>query len=303
VNEKTSREVIMRILVAVDQHPYSAHVVKDVARLAGNTWADVTLLGVGAKATEIGRSSNLAGKTHPLKQKLRNYRRNFLEHFGKEESPYEKRSCNYEFVEINSGRWEELYVCRGERKDLKVVLRSGNPIKAILAQSQEDNSDLIAIGCHRKGDCQWQGAVNLPQKIANGATCSVLVVKQEKQLRKIVCCLDQENISQGSIEMINQMVTLYQTELEIVGLTDAKPMKPLVEKNLDAILKYYKAREIKAWIKLVDVTSLASFISKEANRSMMALWMGEHALLSKMLPKGKAGKLIQGSESSVLLLR
>jgi hypothetical protein len=143
----------------------------------------------------------------------------------------------------------------------------------------------------------------LPQKIANGATCSVLVVKQEKQLRKIVCCLDQENISQGSIEMINQMVTLYQTELEIVGLTDAKPMKPLVEKNLDAILKYYKAREIKAWIKLVDVTSLASFISKEANRSMMALWMGEHALLSKMLPKGKAGKLIQGSESSVLLLR
>jgi K+-sensing histidine kinase KdpD len=36
----------MRILVAVDQHPYSAHVVKDVAKLAGNTWADVTLLGV-----------------------------------------------------------------------------------------------------------------------------------------------------------------------------------------------------------------------------------------------------------------
>jgi nucleotide-binding universal stress UspA family protein len=293
----------MRILVAVDQHPYSAHVVKDVAKLAGNTWADVTLLGVGPKATDIGRSSNRAGIKHPLTEKLRNYRRGFLDHFEKEESPYEKRSCNYEFVEVKRGLWEELYICRGDRKDLKIVLRSGNPFKEILAQSQEDDSDLIAMGCYKKGDCQWKGTINLPQKVANNATCSVLVVKQQKQIRKIVCCLDQENISQGSIEMINQMVTLYQTELEIVSLTDGTAMKPLVEKNLDAILKYYNARKIKAWIKLVDVVSLASFISQEASRSMMALWMGEHSLLSKMFPKGKVDKLIQGSESSVLLLR
>ena len=293
----------MRILVAVDQHPYSAHVVKDVAKLAGNTWADVTLLGVGTKVTDIGRSSNRAEIKHPLTEKLKKYRRNFLDHFEKQESPYEKQSCNYEFIEVKRGIWEELYICRGGRKDLKIVLRSGNPVKEILVQSQEDDSDLIALGCHKKGDCQWKGTINLPQKVANNAKCSVLVVKQEKQIRKIVCCLDQENISQGSIEMINQMVTLYQTELEIVGLTDGKAMKPLVEKNLNAILKYYKARQIKAWVKLVNVVSLASFISQEANRSMMALWMGEHSLLSKMFPRGKVDKLIQGSESSVLLLR
>ncbi|MCJ7538053.1 MAG: universal stress protein [Desulfobacterales bacterium] len=293
----------MRILVAVDQHPYSAHVVKDVAKLAGNTWADVTLLGVGPKATDISRSSNRAGIKHPLTEKLRNYRRGFLDHFEKEESPYEKRSFNYEFVEVKRGVWEELYICRGDRKDLKIVLRSGNPFKEILAQSQEDDSDLIAMGCYKKGDCQWKGNINLPQKVANNATCSVLVVKEEKQIRKIVCCLDQENISQKSIEMVNQMVTLYQTELEIVSLTDGTAMKPLVEKNLDAILKYYNARKIKAWVKLVDIVSLASFISQEASRSMMALWMGEHSLLSKMFPRGKVNKLIQGSESSVLLLR
>lgn len=293
----------MRILVAVDQHPYSAHVVKNVAKLAGNTWADVTLLGVGPKATDIGRSSNRAEIKHPLAEKLKKYRRNFLDHFGKGESPYEKRSCNYEFVEVTRGVWEELYICRGDRKDIKIVLRSGNPVKEILSQSQYDGSDLIAMGCYKKGDCQWEGATNLPQKVANNATCSVLVVKQEKLIRKIVCCLDQENISQGSIEMINQMVTLFQTELEIVGLTDGSALKPSVAKNLDAILKYYNARQIKAWIKLVEVPSLASFIAQEASRSMMALWMGEHSLLSKMFPKGKVNKLVQGSESSVLLLR
>jgi len=293
----------MRILVAVDQNPYSAHVVKDVAKLAGNTWADVTLLGVGPKATDIGRSSSHAGIKRPLTEKLRNYRRNFLDQFEKDESPYEKRSCNYEFVEVKRGIWEELYVCRGSRKDLKIVLRSGNPVKELLAQSQEDDSDLIALGCNKEGDCQWEGITNFPQKVANNATCSVLVVKEEKQIRKIVCCLDQEDISQKSIEMINQMVTLYQTELEIVGLTDGTTLKPMVEKNLDAILKYYNARQIKAWIKLVDTALLESFISQEARRSMMALWMGGQSILTKIFPRGKVDKLIQGSKSSLLLLR
>jgi nucleotide-binding universal stress UspA family protein len=293
----------MRILVAVDRHPYSAHVVKDVAKLAGNTWADVTLLGVGPKMTDMSKPSKKAEKKHPLSEVLRNYRRNFLDHFEKAESPYEKRICNYEFVEVKKGVWEELYVCRGARKDLRIFLRSGNPVKEILAQSQEDDSDLIAMGCYKAEDCQWKGVVNLPQKVANNAACSVLVIKEEKKIRKIACCLDQENISQKSIEMINQMVTLYQTELEIVGLTNGTALKPMVEKNLDAILKYYNARQIKAWIKLVDSGLLASFISQEARRSMMALWMGEHSLLSKMFPPGKVNKLIQGSESSVLLLR
>ena len=293
----------MRILLAVDQKPYSAHAVDDVAKLAGNTWADVTLLGVGPKATEIDRSTSHAEINHPLAKKLRNYRRNFLDHFEKEESPYEKRSCNYEFVEVRKGIWEELYVCRGGRKDLKIVLRPGNPVKEILAQSYEDDSDLIAMGCHKKGDCQWEGTINLPQKVANNASCSVLVIKEEKQIRKIVCCLDQENISQKAIEMINQMVTLYQTELEIVGLTDGTELKPKVAKNLDAILKYYNSRQIKALIKLVPTASLESFISQEAKRSMMALWMGGQSILAKMFPRGKVDKLIQGSESSVLLLR
>ena len=293
----------MRILVAVDQQSYSANVVKDVAKLAGNTWADVTLVGVGPKVTNIDSPSNRSGKKHPLIKTLQNYRRSFLKHFEEEESPYEKRACKYEFIEVKRGIWEELYVCRGDRKDLSIVLRSGNPVKEILAQSHEDDSDLIVMGCYKEGDCQWEGAVNLPQKIANNAACSVLVIKEEKKIRKIACCLDQENISQKSIEMINQMVTLYQTELEIVGLTNGAALKPLVEKNLDAILKYYTARQIKSWIKLVDANSLELFISQEARQSMMALWMGEKSILTKMFPRGKVDKLIQGSKASVLLLR
>ena len=40
----------MKILVAVDQNPYSTHAVLEVAKLAANTWANVSLLGVLSKA-------------------------------------------------------------------------------------------------------------------------------------------------------------------------------------------------------------------------------------------------------------
>jgi hypothetical protein len=99
------------------------------------------------------------------------------------------------------------------------------------------------------------------------------------------------------------MVTLYQTELEIVGLTDRTTLRPKVEKNLEAILKYYNTRQIKAWIKLVEPGSLDTFISQEARRSMMALWLGGQSIFTKIFPRGKVDKLIQGSKSSVLLLR
>ena len=53
----------MRILVAVDQNPYSAHAVRQVAGLAMNTWADVTLLGLLPKKKAGGDSAaaNLKG--------------------------------------------------------------------------------------------------------------------------------------------------------------------------------------------------------------------------------------------------
>lgn len=293
----------MRILVGTDQNPYFAYVVRDVAKLAMNTWADVTLVGVGPKLADVGQPTNRSGIKHPLTEALRVYRKSFFESFEEETSPYKEQKCGYEFVEVKKGVWEELYVCRGARKEFKIFLRPGNPVKEILAQANEDDSDLIVIGCFKEGDCQWEGVTNLPQKIANSAQCSVLVVKEDKKINRLVCCLDQENISQKSIELINQMVTLYQTDLMVVGLTEGTKLKPLVARNLDEIIKYYNARKIKTLLKLVEVSSLESFIAQEAKRSLMALWMGEQSIFAKFFPKSKLDKLIRGSESSVLLLR
>ncbi len=230
------------------------------------------------------------------------FHKEFLGYFQGKDSPYNTQKSKNEFVEVKRHVWEELPTDRGAIKDLKLRIRQGNPAKAILAESYEEGIDLVVIGCDKDNKCLWENA-NVPQKIANDAACSVLVVKDETTANKIVCCLDHDTISQESLEMINQMVTFHKAELEIIGLTEGEGLKVEVERKVDSILKYYTARQLMPLIQLVEPSAFESFISREAQRSLMALWMGEKSILEKFLPPKKVGKLVRTSQSSVLILR
>lgn len=293
----------MRILVAVDQHHYSARAAREVTRLAMNTWADVTLLGVQPKTPSRTLQSVDSPAQFPLAKTLAKYREDFLSQFQEEESPYILRECGYELMEVKKGIWEELYVCRSSKKDLRVRMRLGNPVKEILAQCHQEGSDLVVLGCDREKGCLWKDVGSVPQRVANDAPCSVLVVKEQKKIKKVVCCLDHDRVSQESLEMINQMVTIHKAELDIVGLTEGDALGAVVEKRMDWILKYYRARQIKPWIELVELSSLEAFISQEARWGLMALWMGKKSILEKVFPRGKVDTLVRASESSVLILR
>ena len=290
----------MRILVAVDKNSYSAHIAGEAARLAANTWADVSILGIQPKGKD---RTGKTGIDTALGYTLFTYRDNFLEHFKEEECPYARNEFTKKLAEIKKGIWEETGTPKGGKKRLKVRLRTGNPAKEILAEAHEQDSDLIILGCDNTNDCAWENAVSVPRKVANDASCSVLIVKKEEKVKRIVCCLDHDRTTQESLEMINQMVTLYGARLTIVGLTENEVLKPDVEKKLDNILRYYLARNIEPWIELVEISSLDSYIAREANRRLMALWMGKKSIIEKALTKSKVNKLIKGSESSVLILR
>jgi nucleotide-binding universal stress UspA family protein len=294
----------MRILAAVDKNTYSAHIVGEVAKLAANTWADISILGIPSKPSSRGRDRDAkTGAIKALADTLFAYRENFLDFFADEDCPYSKNEFSKKLEEIRKGVWEETDSSSVGKKKLKVRLRSGNPVKEILAEANEEESDLIVLGCDSTNDCAWEDAVSVPQKVANDAACSVLVVKKEEKVGRIVCCLDHDRTSQESLEMINQMVTLYGARLTIVGLTENEILKPDVEKKLDNILRYYIARNIEPWIELVEISSLDNYIARGDNSRLMALWMGKKSILEKVLPRRKVNKLIKGSESSVLILR
>ena len=283
----------MKILVAVDPNLYSSYVVHEVGRLVFNTWADIILIGIQNIHEPYVSIDN------PLVNNLLSYRKDILSYYPDQECPYSKENIN-NLIEIKKNVYQAYP--KGGIKKLKIIIRIGHPVKEILKQSEEEECDLIIIGCQKNSRCTWEEG-DVPIKVANGAKCSVLVVKETKIPEQIVCCLDHDYVTQNSLELINQLVTLYQAELKIVGITKSDVLKQDVENRMKQLLEYYSRLKITPWLEVVDSSILHSFINQAAQNGLVALWMGPQSFLKKFFPKEKITNLIAQAPSSVLLLR
>ncbi|MEW6262319.1 MAG: universal stress protein [Thermodesulfobacteriota bacterium] len=287
----------MRILFAADEHPYSAFALKELIRLAGNTWADVTLLGARAAKAAPGPAES------PLNLALDRYRETFLNSWEEHESPYALKRWQYEWSRIDDDLWEERLVCRSVKKDFHVRLRAGNPVTAILTEAGEGGSDLIVLGCAGGGECLWATASGVPQRVTSEADCSVLLVKEEQPMGRILACLDQTYVSQESLEILNQMVTIHNAELEVTGVSSEGGMKKEVYTRLIELGDYYQDRGIRITTRLTEIGDLESLIATEAKRDLLALWMGKKSILSSFFPKEWVGRLVTRAQTSVLVMR
>ena len=283
----------MKILIAMDTNPYSTGIINDAAKLAANTWADVTML--------ITRSptATQAGVDKTLTDALLQAQKVFFASGLQGEMPYPKLTAK-QLTKSADNIWR---ASGRAAKELTMTIRLADPAKAILTEAREGQHDLIILGCG--SDSQWQNEMDLPQRVARDADCSVLVIKETKKPEKIGCCLDQTHVSQESLEMINQIVTLHQADLKIVGLTGPKglPGKGEVEKKMQEVLNYYTSRQINTLVKLVDGADLEEYAARATREGMIALWMGKKSLLGKLFPRDVVAKLLATSRSSVLILR
>jgi Universal stress protein family len=288
----------MKILFAGDEHPYSAYALKEVVRLAMNTWSDVTMLAV---------APGDAGAPRPdltLIQAIRGYRDEFLKVTEVEGSPYARKDCRAEWLPLKGGVWEELLVCRGDKRDVRLCFRGGNAVQEIVAQAREEDSDLLVLGCTKGKECIWQDAAPVPQRVVNDAGCSVLLVKEEQPLTRIMACLDQSYISQESLELISQMATIHQAEVQLIGLSQGgDTMKKDVYRRLIEIGDYYEDRQIKVSTQLTDVANFESLVVNELQQDLLALWMGRKSLLDRFFPRDWVGRFVSKCQSSVLVMR
>jgi len=287
----------MKVLFVGDEQPYSAYALKEAARLAMNTWADVTLLGVqpgGVASEPAAPALNLA---------LHSYRETFLNSWEGEGSPYAMTNWQYEWFPVRDGLLEEKLFCRSSKKDLQVRLRMGQVAASILTEAKEEGCDLIVLGCTRGGACQWIGSPGVPQKVANDADCSVLLVKEEQPISRILACLDQTHVSQSSLEILNQMVTLHQAQLEVIGLNSESGLKKQVYTRLIEVGDYYQERGIKVTTRITDIADFETFISRETQQDLLALWLGKKSLLQRFFPRDWVGRLVAKSQRSVLIMR
>jgi nucleotide-binding universal stress UspA family protein len=289
----------MKILFAADEHAYSAYALKEVIRLALNTWSDVTLMAVAPGETTSPNPD------HPLVKALEGYRDLFLKSAEVEGSPYARKEYRHEWLPLRSGGWEELLVCRGEKRDVRVCLRAGSAAQEIVAQAREEETDLLVLGCSRGTDCTWQGAggAQVPQKVVSDADCSVFLVKEEQPLNRILACLDQSYISQESLEVINQMATIHEASVELIGLSPSGDLKKDVYRRLIEIGDYYEDRQIKVKTQITDIGDLESLIESSLKEDLLALWMGRKSLLDRVFPRDWVGRFVSKCQTSVLVLR
>jgi nucleotide-binding universal stress UspA family protein len=294
----------MKILVVLDTTPQSTFVVNEVARLASTTWADVTLLGIESETspgTQPFSAAHRANAKHPLIQSLRGHRELFLSSFNAGPSPYAETAYDYELLEVENNLWEDLKVCRGAHKHLVTRIRPGNPTRAVLAEVKQFPCDLIVIGRALDGG---RGEIGrLSKKVIHEADTSVLVVAETKKSRRIVACLDHDLVTQHSLEIINQMATLYQADLEIVGVSNGEGLPGEVDRKMSQILKYYAQSGITALVRSVSRTSLEAFAAQASRENLVALWMGNQSLLHRLISPRGMDRLLDTSDYSVLILR
>jgi len=285
----------MRILFAVDDQNYSASIILEAAKLSANVWADITILSVQSSDNQLDEKRA---------DMLREYKKRFLDHFDGEGFPYYKPSIKEEFEMVNDGWLGDQN--RGDGSKLcSIKIRGGDTFREIINEARDLDFDLIILG-GSSPDCQWKGEVfNLPQKVAQEAGCSVLVIKKIREANNIIGCLDQSQISQESLEMINQLVTLHQADLKIIGLKGPKGLsgKGDVEAKIGDIFNYYTARDINVWITLVEKQDLEDFVAKASREGIMAVWMGKKSIFEKLFSQNLVEKLVNTSQSSVLILR
>ena len=295
----------MKILAVLDSSRENSFLIKEVARLAANTWADITLLGIEAESISSSQppftKEDRRTEDHPLVKSLRESRKMFLDYFGDEGSPYSHKVVTSELVEVESGFYEDLQVCRGSIKKLNSRLRPGNPARAILDEAHHSQCDLIVV--ENSSSVDGRDLTKYVKKVVLETDISVWIVAELKKPRRIVACLDHDNISQPSLELINQMVTLYGADLEIVGLTTKDVLASDVDHKMGEIVKYYAANKIKALVRLVEDSSLETFATQAAQGNLVALWMGKKSLLSRFFHPRYLDKLFAAAESSLLVLR
>lgn len=278
----------MKMLVVADTKKYSRQAAQVAARFAANTWADVTVLGLQKGGLDAPR------------RELADALAEIQDLFIGPQSPY-GTARRTRFKAAEKDFWIAGDVPNEGRKRLQVAVRGGDPLRAVNGQLRRDETDFLVLGA--SADSEWDGDPRFPQRTADSIACSSLVVKSAGRNKTLVCCMDEADVSQESLEIINQLVTIHDAELKIVGLTGPRGLREEVEKRIAKVLRYYAKRNIRAWVRLVDADELPAFAREASRTGMLGLWLGKKSLLSKIFSKDRLEQLVTAARSSVLILK
>jgi hypothetical protein len=282
----------MKILVALDAKKYSRRIIKNVARLAENTLADIVFLGVQEKGDTLDSK---------LTATLTKYQQDIYSYFSPDDLPYgDFRGKTWD--EQGKGDWQ---ITSKGLKECSLRVRAGGIAKQVVQVAGEIQANLVILGGDSEFGCEWDGEMNVPLRIAEDAPCSVLVIKESGNAQQIMSILDQSVVCQDALEMVNQLVTIHDADLKIVGVDETKESKKdKLEQRMVELLKYYNDRQVSAWVTLLDASLVQKYVTNSSKKAIVALWMGtKTSLMKRLFTQSMVDKLLSTSKSALLILR
>lgn len=277
----------MNILVVVEHTRFKRKLAKEVGRLAANTWANITLLGHLPQFVPQFEEEEPA----ELQENIFRYREAICNSFPDESCPYpikwsekwQKKGQSL-FITTDSGHKFLDLIVINHQKNLKVIsLVRNKTIDLLILGDQSDYRSALVAG-------------------AMEAAGSVLVIKGTEDPQQIVCCLDHDQVSHNSLEMINQIITLYNAELKIVGFSDGGRNQSRIESCLQHLLNYYSKLKVTPWLELVDASIMVQFLIQEAQKNLVALQCSKKSIGSGFILGEKEIVLLKKAVFPVLLM-
>ena len=275
----------MNILVVTDSRFFDQRLALEIGRLAANTWANITL--IDTLFAFKGKTSN------DFQPNLLNYRQAILDFFPVENScPYGPKNIDT-WLKDKDGT--SLISPESAPKRLTLTCIQKDVIREIYLFSKRQSLDLLLLG----------GNMTLKPLLVAAATeasGSVLVVKGPPDPQQIICCLNHEHVTQTSLEMINQLVTIYDAGLKIIGFSNGEDERIKIELILKRLLHYYTNLKLTPWLEMVDLSIMSQFIIQQSKNNLIAFWVDKKSSPKSLFTEDKIMSLIFGSSSSVLLL-
>ena len=273
----------MNILVIMENGGFNRILAKEVGRLAANTWANITLLGYLPQF--------LGDELQLLQENSMKYRQEVLSCFTDEGNPYPR---------IYSEKWQK------NDQSLVLPMESGQKRLDLIIVKAEDDLNVVSFLRSKPVDLLILGEQSdFQSPVIVGAievAGSLLMIKGMKDPHQIVCCLDHDQIRHTSLEIINQLVTLYSAELKIVGFSNGGQSQKKIEACLQYLLNYYSNLKVTPWLELVDASIKTQFLLKESQQKLVALGCEKKSGYNTALIGREEIAFLREARSSVLLL-